>query len=100
MVDVGRCNASVASLWEDATILWTRPCSKLPGYRWLCAPVLALAPLLQSPGCAYLLLRHLKVLLEIKNVGRMWHDSMDELLPADHDPARSKGMRCCYGVPN
>lgn len=100
MVDVERCNASIASLWEDATVLWRPPCSKLPGYHWLCTPVLALAPLRQRPCCAYLLLSHLEVLLEIKDVDSVWHDGMDELLPDDHDSARSKGTGCCYGVPD
>lgn len=97
---VGRCNVSIASLWEDAVVLWTRPCSKLPGYHRLCAPLLALVPLLERLCCAYLLLSHLKVLLEIKDVDRVWHDGLDELLPADHDPARSKGTGCCYRVPD
>ena len=62
--------------------------------------MLALAPLLQRPCCAYLLLSHLKVLLEVKDIDRVRHNGVDELLPADHDPARSKGMGCCYGVPD
>ena len=97
MVEVGRRNASIASLWEDAALLWTRPCSKLPGYRWLCAPVLALALLPQRPCCAYLLLGHLKFLLEVKDVDRVWHNGLDELLPTDHNPARSKGQGAVTG---
>lgn len=38
-------------------------------------------------GCAYLLLTHLKSHLEIKDVSRVWHDGLAELLPTDHDPA-------------
>lgn len=40
--------------------------------------------------CAYLLLSHLKLRLEIKDVGRVWHHSLDELLSTDHNPARDK----------
>lgn len=60
--------------------------------------MLALASLLQGLCCAYLLLCHLKVLLEIKDIDRVGHDVVDELLPADHNPARCKGTRCCYGA--
>lgn len=56
--------------------------------------------LLQRLCCAYLLLSHLKFLLEIKDVDRVWHHSLDELLSTDHNPARSKGMGCCDGVPD
>lgn len=70
----------------------------------LCSALLALCSrvspslLLQSLCCAYLLLGHLKFLLEIKDVHRVWHHSLDELLSPDHNPARSKGMGCCGGV--
>lgn len=90
---------STASLWEDAMALWPGPCSKLPGYYWLCT-VLVLVPQLQRLCCAYPLLGHLEVLLEIKDFDRLWHDGMDKLLPPDHDPARNKGMGCYYGLPN
>lgn len=57
------------------------------------------SPLLQRLCSAYLLLSHLKFLLEIKDVDRVWHHSLDELLSTDHNPARSKGKGCCDGVP-
>lgn len=53
---------------------------------------------LQRLFCAYLLLSHLEFLLEIKDVDRVWHHSLDELLSTDHDPARSKGRGCCKGA--
>lgn len=61
-------------------------------------PLLALAPQLRRPCCAYLLLSHLEVLLEIKDVGRMWHNRVDEILPTDNNPAKSKVTGCCYVV--
>lgn len=62
--------------------------------------LLVFVPLLQRPCCAYLLLSHLEVLLEIEDIDGLWHDGMDKLLTADNDPARNKRMGCCYGVPN
>lgn len=66
----------------------------------LCSCVQPLGPLPQRLSWAYLLLTELKVVLEVEDVGRMGHNSINELLPADHDPARSKRRRCCPGVSN
>lgn len=91
----------IALVWEPwSAVSWFyRQFSTAWTLLALCSHV-SLSPLLQGLCCAYLLLSHLKFLLKIKDVDRVWHHSLDELLSTDHNPVRSKGMGCCDGVPD